>query len=67
MTIAAQYKYINYFVDQLLALALLTNYTTNYSIIIIIIIIIITIIIITIMIITITIIIVTIITIIIII
>ena len=61
MTIAAQYKYINYFVDQLLALALLTNYTTNYSIIIIIIIII-TIIIITIMIITITIIIVTIIT-----
>ena len=51
MTIAAQYKYINYFVDQLLALALLTNYTTNYSIIIIIII--------TIMIITITIIIVT--------
>ena len=63
MTIAAQYKYINYFVDQLLALALLTNYTTNYSIIIIIIIIIIiTIIIITIMIITITIIIVTIIT-----
>ena len=55
MTIAAQYKYINYFVDQLLALALLTNYTTNYSIIIIIIIIII----IAIMIITITIIIVT--------
>ena len=52
MTIAAQYKYINYFVDQLLALALLANYTTNYSIIIIIIII-------TIMIITITIIIVT--------
>ena len=47
MTIAAQYKYINYFVDQLLALALLTNYTTNYSIIIIIIIIIIAIMIIT--------------------
>ena len=53
MTIAAQYKYINYFVDQLLALALLANYTTNYSIIIIIIIII-TIMIITITIITVT-------------
>ena len=42
----AVYKYINCFVDKLLALALVTNYTTNYSIIIIIIIIIVIIIII---------------------
>ena len=42
----AVYKYINCFVDKLLALALVTNYTTNYSIIIIIIIIIIIVIII---------------------
>ena len=38
----AVYKYINCSVDNLLALALATNYTTNYGIIIIMIIIIIT-------------------------
>ena len=42
MTRAVLYKYINCTVDKLLALALVTNYITNYSIIIIIIIIIIT-------------------------
>ena len=42
----AVYKYINCFVDKLLALALVTNYTTNYSIIMIIIIMIIIIVII---------------------
>ena len=41
MTRAVLYKYINCTVDKLLALALVTNYITNYSIIIIIIIIII--------------------------
>ena len=38
MTRAVLYKYINCTVDKLLALALVTNDTTNYSIIIIIII-----------------------------
>ena len=37
MTRAVLYKYINCTVDKLLALALVTNDTTNYSIIIIII------------------------------
>ena len=41
MTLAVLYKYINCTVDKLLALALVTNVITNYSIIIIIIIIII--------------------------
>ena len=31
MTLAVQYKYINYTVDKLLALALATNYIINYS------------------------------------
>ena len=35
------YNYINWFVDKLLALALGTNYSTNYSIIVIIVIIVI--------------------------
>ena len=37
MTLAVLYKYINCTVDKLLALALVTNFITNYSIIIIII------------------------------
>ena len=41
MTIVALYKYIDCFVDKLLALALVANHTTNYSVIIMIIIIII--------------------------
>ena len=36
MTLAVLYKYINCTVDKLLALALVTNFITNYSIIIII-------------------------------
>ena len=34
MTLAVLHKYINFSVDKLVALALVTNYITNYSIII---------------------------------